>query len=290
MSETYGRPSSGRAGLQGETGRKGNGLGDSQGEVLSTLRALEEKLRALEHELSSAESELDPAGFPSPEAAADDAPPPAPPPPTAPPPPPLAPREPAAWTEPGDPAPPLRLPRRQPLSSLPRSSEQLGDIVAEARARMSELQGQVDDLLHFRDHLRASAQELIADYRQVLDADAALPTDGAPPAAAPPGADLDPRRVELGGELRVLLDAGPFTDLATLASFEQALTRIPEMQDVYVRSFQDARASIELTLSRPVPLVDRMQSVASQRFEVIDVSPDQLTIDLEPAAAGPRHS
>jgi hypothetical protein len=85
----------------------------------------------------------------------------------------------------------------------------------------------------------------------------------------------------------VLLDAGPFTELTTLAGVEQALARIPDVQDVYVRSFQDERARIELTLSRPVPLVDRMRSALTQRFEVIDVAPDRLAIDIEPDPAGP---
>jgi hypothetical protein len=258
MSETYGRPSSGRAGLRDQAGRAGNGLGDSRRDVAATLSALEEKLRALEQELSGADMESDPGRVE---------------------PPPRDAVPPASTVTPPPPRPPHdRLPPPPPLpqpSPLPHSSEELARVVAEARARMSELRTQVHDLLRFREQLRGSAQELIADYRSVLDGDAAAPPTGVP--EVPDGS----------GPVRLLLDAGPFTDLATLASFEQALGRIPEMQDVYVRSFQDARASVELTLSGPAPLVDRMRAVAAHGFTVTDVSHDRLSIELEPAPPGP---
>jgi hypothetical protein len=133
--------------------------------------------------------------------------------------------------------------------------------VAEARERLLALRAQVDDLLRFRDELRSSAQDLIADYRTVLD----------------------------GGEAQeagVLLDAGPFGELATLASFEQALTQIPEVQKVHVRSFQEGRAQVELTLDRPVPLIERMRAVLDHRFTVTGAAPDRVTIELEPLATG----
>jgi len=134
-------------------------------------------------------------------------------------------------------------------------------VVADARERLLALRGQVDDLLRFRDELRSSAQDLIADYQTVLDGGEAQ-------------------------ETRVLLDVGPFAELATLVSFEQALAQIPEMRDVHVRSFQDGRAHLQLTLVRPMPLIERMRAVLDRRFRVTGAAPDSVTIELEPLPTG----
>ena len=82
-------------------------------------------------------------------------------------------------------------PSRPPAPLEPRPATGMGDadrLLAEARARLGGLTGQVDELLRFREQLQRTARELEAEYSRVLErigapaAPAAVPV----PAAAPP--------------------------------------------------------------------------------------------------------
>ena len=55
-----------------------------------------------------------------------------------------------------------------------------------------------------------------------------------------------------------MLNAGPFTDIAALASFEQALARLPQAEDVYVRGFEGNRALVDIKLAAPLALLDEI--------------------------------
>ena len=221
--------------------------GARPGDIAVTLSALEDKLRALELELSNVEQEE--ARLSSPDQA-----------PAAPSPlsalpaaPPVAAAPPSRSAVPAPPdahAPPPN----QSLPDPPPSSLELAGAVAEARERLFALRAQVSELLRFRDELRTSAQDLIADYQTVIGQNAAP---------------------------RVVLDAGPFADIGPLASFEQALRGIPDLGDVRVRSFQGGRAELELTLDRPMPLVERIRAVVDRPVRVTGATPDRLTIELE---------
>ncbi len=104
--------------------------------------------------------------------------------------------------------------------------------------------------------------------------------EGDPPAEpAPP--------VEEGEELfeaRVEIDAGPFPDFATVSAFERALAGLPDVEDVYVRRVVEGRARIDVTLSRPGPLLQAMHGSLPYELQVRSLSPTELVLDVAPPA------
>ncbi|MEZ5120369.1 MAG: hypothetical protein R2736_02130 [Solirubrobacterales bacterium] len=351
--------------------------------VSATLSDLERKLRRLEAELTAGAPDTAPA--PPFETS------PAPPFETSPAPPVEA-----------EPAPPLRTPPAPPFETTPapptdvtppRPATGMGDadrLLAEARARLGGLTGQVDELLRFREQLQRTARELEAEYSRVLErigAPAApsvlaaapplaaapappptapavtppppeqpavpgmgtAPVDGAPATAPPPASSLPPAAPttarpptpapaaatspfppaasttappptpapaaatgplpptvpspisapetaaappgagghdDLVFEGPVVVDAGPFTDIAALSAFEQRLARVPGVEDVYVSGFEGNRALIELRVVTPVALVREIRADQGGGFEVAEAAAGRLRIDLRPAATG----
>jgi cell division septum initiation protein DivIVA len=104
---------------------------------------------------------------------------------------------------------------------------------------------------------------------------------GPPPAAAAPGAAGDNRF-----EGQVVINAGPFTDIATLGTFEQALARLPQAEDVYVRGFEGNRALIDLKLAGSVALLDEMRRSLPFGFGVVEVGRGTLTINVDSPVTG----
>jgi hypothetical protein len=157
--------------------------------------------------------------------------------------------------------------------------------VGEAQAETTALRRTVDEIADSARRSVAAAQEeaqslrrqlgerLVALARE-LDAGtgATLP---APAAPAPPPPEL------VGPELE--LDAGPFDALADVMTFEQALRDLPDVTDVYLRQFEDRRVRVEVSVSKPVRLVEDI--VARLPFS-IDVTPDdagRAVLTLDPA-------
>ncbi len=66
----------------------------------------------------------------------------------------------------------------------------------------------------------------------------------------------------------ITVDAGPFSDIASLSEFEQALARVPGVRDVYVRGFQGERAIVDVDFSIPTELVPELAAVSSLPFTV----------------------
>jgi hypothetical protein len=243
-------------------------------------------------------------------------------------------------------APPPEAPAPPPA---PRRATGVGDadrLVAEARARLGGLSGQVDELLRFREQLHRTARELEDEYSRVLarigappppDAPPAPPTaydsaSQAPPADAPlrgpltppPGEQppvpgqtvapappappepaqppapaqpvaVDPPAPEPAPALPyedvtfegpVVVDAGPFTDISALSTFEQGLAGIPGAEDVYVSGFEGNRALVELRLGGPVGLVREMRAVLPVAFTVTEAASGRVRVDVSPAPAG----
>jgi cell division septum initiation protein DivIVA len=125
---------------------------------------------------------------------------------------------------------------------------------------------------------------------------AAPPPPPAPPPAAPQpvpptvaaSAPAEPEREELVFEVRVELDAGPFSDFAALSAFERTLAHLPKVEDVYVRRLADDRALIELTLSEPSRLLDAMHQSLPYSLEVRTADQSRIVVDVSvqaPAAA-----
>jgi hypothetical protein len=210
-----------------------------------------------------------------------------------------SPEEPAPPPVP-DPATP---PRAAPAEADPEAGEQADAIVADARAeaahivdqaaaRVAAIGEQIDELQRLRDDLQRSARALVDEYERALRRGAA---DGAAPAAAPtlqeqagafPPADADPASPPPAAgerlfEGQIVVNAGPFTDIATLGDFEQALARLPQAEDVYVRGFEGNRALIDVKLAGPAALLDEMRRALPFDFVLVDVGQGRITIDVD---------
>ncbi len=199
------------------------------------------------------------------------------------------PEEPAATPAPEGPAPPSSGPDPpQPPAATPaaEAGEKAEGIVADARAeaahivdqaaaRVAAIGEQIDELQRLRDDLQRSARALVDEYERALRRGA---EDGATPPAAPtlqeqagafrpPAADPAPPPPAAGERLfegQIVVNAGPFTDIATLGDFE------------------GNRALIDVKLAGPVPLMDEMRRGLPFGFDLVDVGQGRITIDVEP--------
>jgi hypothetical protein len=270
-----------------------------ESDVTTTLSELERKLKELERELESVgrggELAADPAqagwtvppesGAPAP--AADPGPPPAgatpftaawhgsgsthgraavPPPPASPfngAPPVAVTPPPPPWPAPSAVPPPVPAPVASTAAPAPS---------AFASAPVSGLHRQLDELLAFRDRLVRTTDDLVAELSRVLTE---LGAEVAP----------DPAETVLSGGLTV--DAAPFGDLATLAAFEQALARTPGVAEVYVRTLDAGRATIDVLLAGPVALAAALRASAPVAFAVTDVRQGRLTLTLSGPGSAP---
>jgi hypothetical protein len=178
----------------------------------------------------------------------------------------------------------------------------------EPAVRIDDLRGQISDLVRFRDQLEAAARELVAEYDRLVErlqsgeapaapapaapapapvsqpvaqpiAPSAPAADQAPPAA---GAQLAPAGLDESTmfEGAVVVDAGPFNDITTLTTFEQAIGRVPGAEDVYVRSFEGLRALIDVRLSTPVALVQALRDSLPLPMTPREVHDGRLVVDL----------
>ena len=84
----------------------------------------------------------------------------------------------------------------------------------------------------------------------------------------------------------VVIDAGPFSDITALSTFEQGLARVPGVEDVYVSGFEGNRALIELRVAAPVALVREMRTSGSGELIVTEAASGRLRVDVHPAGTG----
>jgi hypothetical protein len=178
-------------------------------------------------------------------------------------------------------------------------------IVDEAADGVAAIAGQIEEFQRLREELQRSAKALIEEYERALrrappgaapeaEATPAPPTNPlalrqqpqpqppAPPTATPPVA---------GGrqfEGQLVINVGPFTDIATLGTFEQALGELPQTEDVYVRGFEGNRALVDLTLNGPVPLLDELRRALPFDLDLVEIGYGRITIDVEAPVEPPR--
>jgi hypothetical protein len=92
-------------------------------------------------------------------------------------------------------------------------------------------------------------------------------------------------------EGRVLVDAGPFLDIAAVTAFQQALERVPGARDVDVTALELDRAHVELDLSDPVALGREIRAVFPFNFAIFEAGHGRLSINVDVApAAAPQHA
>lgn len=223
-------------------------------DVSATLAELERKLLELERELGA------PAPAPPPASAPEPAPEPEPEPPAAP----------ASHVAAPDPARPV--------------DDDAGRLVADARRRLGALSDEIDDLLRFREDLERLARQLEGDHDRLLGRfgapAAATPAAAAAPAAPAPPADPD-ELARFSGT--VVVDAGPFGDIARLGAFEQALAGMAGVEDVYVSAFEDRRALVEVRLAEPLALAAELPAALPFRAAVAIAGPARIAVHLQPA-------
>jgi hypothetical protein len=142
----------------------------------------------------------------------------------------------------------------------------------------------LDEVLRLREQLLRTADELVAQVERIVRgaapaAPAYAPAPSAYTAPAPPPPPPDPAATILAG--RVTLDAGPFSDVATLGAFEQALQRTAGVLDVYVRALDAGRATIDVELSGPVALGTELRRTSPVAFQVLDVGQGRLELSID---------
>jgi hypothetical protein len=253
-----------------------------ESDVTATLSDLERKLKELERELEA----VGRGGEPEP--APQQAPPPPPPPGATP----LA----ASWhgtqqSVPPPPPPPAYngapepvhiqppAPPWQPVASWQGGAQQpppppppAWSPPPPAPAAAAGAHRQLDELLAFRERLVRSTNDLVAELSRLL-------TDLGVEASAPPPPP-DPAATVLAGH--VVVEAGPFADLGTLAAFEQALARTRGVANVHVRALDSGHATIDVDLAEPVALAAELRAVAPAPFGVTDVREGWLVLALAP--------
>jgi hypothetical protein len=167
-------------------------------------------------------------------------------------------------------APPAFAPPPQ-HAAPPRGPETHAFAPAPPPAPPSGLHAQLDELLAFRDRLVRTTDDLVSELSRVLTE---LGVGAAPDLADTP----------LSGD--VVVEAGTFADLATLAAFEQALASVPGVTSVYVRSLDAGRAAIDVRLAGAVALGSALRAVVPVPLTVTDARDGHLAIALAPAPGG----
>jgi hypothetical protein len=112
-----------------------------------------------------------------------------------------------------------------------------------------------------------------------------VPAAATPPAPAPAPVAVSPHE-DTPFEGAIVIDAGPFTDIAALSAFEQGLAHVPGAEDVYVSGFEGNRAIVELRLAQPIALVREMRQVVPIHFTITDAAAGRLRLDVTAIAPG----
>jgi len=246
-----------------------------ESDVAQTLTELERKLKELERELETvgreADAEPDPEPAPGPSAQDVPAPPPA-----ADGAPAAVPLDPpaqewygagASWSGTGFAVQPVPEPEPEPASHVvPPPPPGVTPTPAPG------LHHQLDELLAFRERLVESTNELVAELSRVLSD---LGIEVAPP--EPPG----PEALPFSGAL--VLEAGPFPDLATLAAFEQAVAQTPGVAEVAVRGLDRSTATFDVVLGETIPLGGALLAASPVPLTITAAEPGHLALALSPA-------
>jgi hypothetical protein len=125
-------------------------------------------------------------------------------------------------------------------------------IVGDAAARVAAMTREIEELRVLREELR-----------EVLSEDAVA---------------VVPSNTLFEGEMA--LGAGPFTDISTLSEFERALAGLDSVTDARVRGFEGDHAVLEITLARPVRLLDEMERALPWDFMVERTDGNTVSIRL----------
>jgi hypothetical protein len=154
----------------------------------------------------------------------------------------------------------------------------------EAAETVLRLQRQHEEQARIARERIAAAEAEVAREREAADALRHLPErpvevaapEPDPPWAAAPSPDVFGPAIEL--------DAGPFGDLASLTRFEQSLHTLPGVTEVYIRGFAAGRATIDLALHGPAPLLQEMTDRLPYQLDVGATDRTHISVTVQPEA------
>jgi cell division septum initiation protein DivIVA len=183
---------------------------------------------------------------------------------------------------------------------LAQAEEQAARIRGEAHLKVDDVGKQLEEILQLRERmlglLRGAVQDVGLAVSRIERGEPVFGTPAEERAAPTAAADRapEPAHEPLPGDeevfdRRVEIDAGPFADFATLSSFERSLAALPNVEDVYVRRFAGARATIELAMTHEQPLVRLLRGRLPYRFDAERNGAGTLRVNvLSPSLAGSR--
>ncbi|MHB1244347.1 MAG: hypothetical protein ACYC1P_13255 [Gaiellaceae bacterium] len=180
--------------------------------------------------------------------------------------------------------------RAQAARLLAEAEEQAARLRHEAGLRVGDAASRLEDLLRVREQLLGELRGLLVSYGDLLGEHEGRPLERparSEPQAEETPADGLPAVAENGGLFprHVELDAGPFGDFTELSAFERALARLPKVDDVYIRSFGDERATIELSLTEQTPLAHDLTTRLPYGLRLERGDDARLLVEVLPAAA-----
>jgi len=179
---------------------------------------------------------------------------------------------------------------------LAEADEQAARIRGEAHLKIDDIGKQLEEILRLRESMLASLRGVVQDVGLAVGRiERGEPVYGPVPAAGRRDAlrsvhpEAPPQREPLPGDdalfgREVVLDAGPFADFATLASFERALAALPNVEDVYVRRFAGGRATVELAMTVEQPLLALLRRSLPTAFDATRADAASVRIDLPVAS------
>jgi hypothetical protein len=146
------------------------------------------------------------------------------------------------------------------------------------RARRTELEAAETVLRLQRQHEEQAraAREQVAAAEAEAARQRSEPGPPRPPQPALAAPDVFGPAIEL--------DAGPFGDLASLTRFEQSLYALPGVSEVYIRGFAAGRATIDLALHAPSPLLQEMTDRLPYRFDIGTTDRTHISVTVQPEA------
>ncbi len=82
-------------------------------------------------------------------------------------------------------------------------------------------------------------------------------------------------------EGQVEVEVGPLADFAKLVGFEDAARSIDAADNISIMRFSGGRATLAMTLSEPVALLEELERRSDLEFRVRDTRPGRLVLDVE---------
>jgi hypothetical protein len=170
------------------------------------------------------------------------------------------------------------LPAAAPVSRRPAPQPPADSTAPEAVVRHTILEAE-EEARRVVEDARQRIAEIGARTRALLEHSLAEPqTEDAPTPRRRRARAVKAARRAFEGT--VVVEAGPFADVAQLSAFEDALASVPSVDDVYIRTFERNRAHFELSVTEPTALIVELQARSSETLHVVSSGDGELRLDI----------